>query len=61
MSSAGEQRELNRFQAFTMAGNGIAIITDRPADLVEVHPPSVNGVNMDGVTVEYYPPAPAVG
>lgn len=44
-----------------MAGNGIAIITDRPADLVEVHPPSVNGVNMDGVTVEYYPPAPAVG
>ncbi len=27
-------------------------------ETVEVHPPSVNGVDMAGVTVEYYPPRP---
>ena len=41
-----------------MTGNRIPIVTDRPMEVVEVHPPSVNSVNMAGVTVEYYPPNP---
>ena len=41
-----------------MKGNRIRIVTDRPTAVVEVHPPSVNAVNMTGVTVEYYPPRP---
>lgn len=41
-----------------MNGNRIAIAIDRPHSAVEVHPPSVNGVNMAGVIVEYYPPRP---
>jgi hypothetical protein len=44
-----------------MAGNRIRLVTDRPVDAVEVHPPSRNGVEMEGVTVEFFPPAPAVG
>jgi len=31
------------------------------AVVVDVHPPSVNSVDMAGVTVEYYPPYPAMG
>lgn len=30
-------------------------------ETVEVHKPSVNAVNMVGVTVEYSPPRPAMG
>ena len=41
-----------------MKGNRIAIVTDQPQSAVEVHKPSVNAVNMAGVTVEYYPPRP---
>lgn len=41
-----------------MKGNRIAIVTDRPMEVVEVHRPSVNSVEMAGVTVEYYPPRP---
>jgi hypothetical protein len=44
-----------------MKGNLIRIVTDRPMEVVEVHPPSANSVNMAGVTVEYYPPRPATG
>lgn len=41
-----------------MKGNRIAIRLDQPMEAVEVHPPSVNSVNMAGVTLEYYPPHP---
>jgi hypothetical protein len=30
-------------------------------EVIEVHAPSANSVNMAGVTVEYYPPRPAMG
>ncbi len=55
--------DLARYRARgnAMRGNRIAIVTDRPMEVVEVHPPSANSVNMAGVTVEYYPPAPAMG
>ncbi len=44
-----------------MKGNRIAIVVDRPMEVVEVHPPSANTVNMAGVTIEYYPPRPGMG
>jgi hypothetical protein len=44
-----------------MNGNRIAVVTDRPQSAVEVPPPSVNAVNMAGVTVEYDSPYPAMG
>jgi hypothetical protein len=44
-----------------MKNNRIRLVTDRPMEVVEVHPPSVNSVDMAGVTAEYYPPAPATG
>ncbi len=54
---------LKRYRArgYAMAGNQIAIVTDRPMEAVEVHPPSVNSVEMAGVTVEHYPPRPSMG
>ncbi len=55
--------DLKRYRArgYAMAGNRIAIVTDRSQSVLEVHPPSVNVVEMAGVTVEYYPPRPAMG
>ena len=50
-----------RARGYAMAGNRIRLVTDRPMEVVEVHPPSTNSVNMAGVTVEYYPPRPAMG
>jgi len=44
-----------------MKGNRISVVIDRPMDAVEVHPPSINGVEMAGVTVEYSPPRPLRG
>lgn len=44
-----------------MADNWIVIVIDRPMEVVEVHPASVLGVNMVGVTVEYYPLHPVMG
>jgi hypothetical protein len=44
-----------------VTGNRIAIVTDRPMDVVEAHGPSANAVTMTGVTAEYSPPAPAMG
>ena len=55
--------DLKRYRArgYAMAGNRIAIVTDQPADLVEVHPPSRGKVDLDGLTMERCPPAPAMG
>ena len=36
-----------------MRGNRIAIVTDRPEDLVEVHPPAVPGTDQDGAPVVF--------
>jgi hypothetical protein len=41
-----------------VADNRIRLVTDRPMEVVEVHPPSRTGVEMAGVTIEYYPPRP---
>ena len=63
VDAPGHVADLARYRArgYAMAGNRIAIVTDRPMEVLEVHPPSVNAVNMAGVTVEYYPPRPAMG
>ncbi|MEN6341982.1 MAG: hypothetical protein ABFC89_05425 [Methanospirillum sp.] len=44
-----------------MRNSRIRAVTDLPGEAVLVHPPSVNGVDMAGVTVEYCPPRPAMG
>lgn len=41
-----------------MRGNRVAVVTDHDADLVEVHPLSRGLVNLGGVTLERWPPAP---
>ena len=41
-----------RARGYAMAGNRIAVVTDRPEDLVEVHPPSRGMVDLGGLTVE---------
>lgn len=44
-----------------MTGNRIRLVTDGPMEVLEVHPSSVNSVEMVGVTVDYYLPRPAMG
>ncbi|KAF5046982.1 hypothetical protein DSECCO2_465090 [anaerobic digester metagenome] len=63
VDAPGHAADLARYRArgYAMKGNRIRLVTDRPMEVVEVHPPSVNSVNMAGVTVEYYPPRPAMG
>jgi hypothetical protein len=63
VDAPGHVADLARYRArgYVMKGNRIRLVTDRPMEVVEVHPPSANSVNMAGVTVEYYPPAPAMG
>jgi hypothetical protein len=51
----------HRARRYAMKGNRIVVVTDHPGDLVEVHPPSANTVNMAGITVEYCAPTPAMG
>ena len=63
VDAPGHAGDLERYRArgYRMAGNRIRLVTDRPMEVVEVHPPSRNSVKMAGVTVEYYPPRPAMG
>lgn len=63
MDAPGHVEDLKRYRArgYAMAGNRIAVVTDHPMEVVEVHPPSVNSVSMAGVTVECYPPRPVTG
>ena len=56
-----EDLERYRARGYTMAGNRIAIVTDHPEDLIEVHPPSRGKVDLGGLTVERCPPKPAMG
>jgi len=41
-----------------MKGNRIRIVTERPKEADDAHPPSANSVNMASVTVEYCSPRP---
>ena len=63
VDSPSHVEDLKRYRArgYAMAGNRIAIMTDHPEDLVEVHPPSRGKVDLGGLTVERGPPATAVG
>jgi hypothetical protein len=63
VDAPGHAADLNRYRArgYRMAGNRIAIVTDHPEDLVEVHPPSRGSVDLGGLSVERCPPAPAMG
>ena len=63
VDAPGHAEDLKRYRArgYSMRGNRIRIVTDRPMEAVAVHPPSANRVEMAGVTVEYYPPRPAMG
>ena len=56
-----EDLERYRARGYAMAGNRIAIVTDHPEDLVEVHPPSRGKVDLGGLTVERCPPKPEMG
>ncbi len=60
VDAPGHVADLARYRArgYAMKGNRIRIVTDRPMEVVEVHVPSANSVNMVGVTAEYYPPRP---
>ncbi len=63
VDAPGHVDDLERYRArgYSMKGNRIRLVTDRPMEVLEVHPPSRTSVEMDGVTVEYYPPRPAMG
>jgi hypothetical protein len=47
----GHAGDLERYRArgFRMAGSRIAVVTDPPEDLVEVHPPSRGSVDLGGL------------
>ena len=59
VDAPGHVADLKRYQArgYRMAGNRIAVVTDHPEDLVEVHPPSRGTIDLSGLTVERCPPA----
>ncbi len=63
VDAPGHAADLKRYRArgYRMVNNRIDIVTDRDADLVEVHPPSRGSVDLDGLTVERCPPMPAMG
>ena len=63
VDAPGHAADLERYRAPSdaMKGNRIRLVTDRPMEVVKVHPPSANTVNMAGFTVEYCPPAPMTG
>ena len=54
--------EVKRYRARgnAMVGNRIAVVTDRPEDLVEVDPPSRGKVDLGGLMVERCPPTSAM-
>ena len=63
MDAPGHVEDLKRYRAlgYAMKNNRARIVTDRPMEVVEAHKPTVNAVNRDGVTVEYYPQRQAMG
>lgn len=63
VDAPGHVEDLKRYRARmnAMKGNRIAVVTDHPEDLVEVHPPSRGSVDLGGLTIERCPPAPAMG
>lgn len=63
VDAPGHTADLARYRArgYAMRDNRIAIVTDDPEDLIEVHPPSRGSVDLGGLTVERCPPRPAMG
>jgi hypothetical protein len=63
VDAPGHVDDLKRYRArgCRMVGNRIAVVTDYPKDLVDIYPPSRGTVDLGGLTVERYPPAPAMG
>jgi len=53
-----EDLDRYRVRGYRVAGNRIAVVTDYPRDLVEVHPPSREKVDLGGLTVERCRPRP---
>ena len=62
VDAPGHAEDLKRYRArgYRMAGNRIAVVTDYPRDLVEVHQPSRGKVDLGGLTVERCPPRPVM-
>lgn len=62
VDAPGHVADLARYRSlgYAMTGNRIRIVTDREADLIDVHPPSRGSVDLGGVTVERCPPVPAI-
>gem|GEM_PF-694706 len=60
VDAPGHVEDLERYRArgYAMKGNRIAVVTDHPDDLVEVHPRSRGSVDLGGVTVERCPRCP---
>ena len=60
VDAPGHAADLARYRArgYAMRNNRVTIATDRPGDLVEVHPPSRGAVDLAGVTVGRCPPRP---
>ncbi len=50
-----------RTRCYAMKGNRIAVAFDWSMEMVEVHPPSANRMEMVGLVVDNYPPRPAMG
>ncbi len=52
--------DLERYRArgYRMVNNRIAVVSDHPGGLVEVHAPSLGSVDLGGLTVEPCPPRP---
>ncbi len=63
VDAPGHVEDLKRYRAcgYRMAGNRIAVVTDRDADLIEVHPSSRGSVDLGGVTIRALPAAAGDG
>ncbi len=62
VDAPGQAADLARYRpgGYAMRNNRNRLVTDRPQRVVEIHPPSVNSVEMAGVTVENFPPRPTM-
>lgn len=60
VDAPGHVADLAQYRALedAIVGNLCAIVTDRPEDLVEVHPPSRGMVDLGGLMVERCPARP---
>ena len=54
MDAPGHAKDLVRYRTrgYRMVNNRIAVVTDRPMEAMEVHPPARGPVDLGGLTVE---------